>query len=719
MNPLKLTGRRPRTGAALLLLWLGLLSATGLRADVPPEAVEQGLQAAGANRASLERVLEDYRRGPSREKYDAACYLVAHMRWHKRAGYVERYDPLLDSLWTVATTAYLKLTTGHSAADQRRQPLRKALNDTAAALRKRTQALRLTPPAMHIEELPDAASLTGDYVRRQVEHAMRLRQRSPWARSLKWDDFCEYVLPYRAIGFYPMTDDPARTDSLFAPILRADTAQSLVDVAQRYNQYVSWLRRTGGKYPFEGNCGLPELMFGGLHDCIDVAHYGALALRAAGVPVAVEYNSAYRLWEGHHFMVAVRMPDGAWRPFSPESNLPVAASGKFPGSLNLYRLHFAPWPDNPYALRAPGEPLPPEVADPCIEDVTALYGPVGSLTLDVPPTVPAKRRMLYLATFRGEAGLQAVTWSRIDSAARQATFDRVVPDNLYFPTCADAMGRLRPAGRPLWVAADSTRPGGLRVDTLPAPTGQKVKAILTRKFPWKSDLVAQARRMEDVVVLGSDQRNFAQADTLARIGAIEGPYWADVPLHAKRPYRYYRVRTPKSHPHMHLAELQFLARRDRDYTNVIAPTPLVAHTPADTARRDTGWVRLMAEPLEKCGWRREYDGNVQTAPDRWPDVTLALAEPQWVDALRFAPKSAANTVVHGHHYRLMRWDDRRGWRTEWMRPATYDYLEAELEVGGLYRLTDLTEGREELPFTLDAEGRQRFPHVQWSDSGLE
>lgn len=184
MNPLKLTGRRPRTGAALLLLWLGLLSATGLRADVPPEAVEQGLQAAGANRASLERVLEDYRRGPSREKYDAACYLVAHMRWHKRAGYVERYDPRLDSLWTVATTAYLKLTTGHSAADQRRQPLRKALNDTAAALRKRTQAPRLTPPAMHIEELPDAASLTGDYVRRQVEHAMRLRQRSPWpARS--------------------------------------------------------------------------------------------------------------------------------------------------------------------------------------------------------------------------------------------------------------------------------------------------------------------------------------------------------------------------------------------------------------------------------------------------------------------------------------------------------------------------------------------------------
>ena len=173
MNPLKLTGRRPRTGAALLLLWLGLLSATGLRADVPPEAVEQGLQAAGANRASLERVLEDYRRGPSREKYDAACYLVAHMRWHKRAGYVERYDPRLDSLWTVATTAYLKLTTGHSAADQRRQPLRKALNDTAAALRKRTQALRLTPPAMHIEELPDAASLTGDYVRRQVEHALR------------------------------------------------------------------------------------------------------------------------------------------------------------------------------------------------------------------------------------------------------------------------------------------------------------------------------------------------------------------------------------------------------------------------------------------------------------------------------------------------------------------------------------------------------------------
>lgn len=166
MKTTKLKWRRPRTGAALLLLSLSLSTLPCVRADVPPEAVEQGLQAAGANRASLERVLADYRRGPSSEKYDAACYLVAHMRWHKRAGYVEHYDPRLDSLWTAATTAYLTLTTGHSAADQRRQPLRKALNDTAAALRKRTEALRLTPPAMHIEEQPDAASLTGDYVRR-------------------------------------------------------------------------------------------------------------------------------------------------------------------------------------------------------------------------------------------------------------------------------------------------------------------------------------------------------------------------------------------------------------------------------------------------------------------------------------------------------------------------------------------------------------------------
>lgn len=66
-------------------LWFG----TGVRAyaDVPPEVAE-ALEEAGANRASLEAVLAHYDTKETREQYAAACYLIAHMRWHSVGGTV-------------------------------------------------------------------------------------------------------------------------------------------------------------------------------------------------------------------------------------------------------------------------------------------------------------------------------------------------------------------------------------------------------------------------------------------------------------------------------------------------------------------------------------------------------------------------------------------------------------------------------------------------------
>ena len=321
----------------LLVLWTGV---TAAQTGVPPE-VEQSLALAGKNRASLEAVLAEYERSGEREKYAAACYLVAHMRWHSQGGRVERYDARLDSCWRAATEAYLGLTRGHTLDELGRKPLRKLLNDTASAMRRTRQAMQLEAPEVRAEEMSDVQTLDGDFVRRVVDHAFELRRRSPWAGQLSFDDFCAYVLPYRAIGSYPLVTDPVALDSLFSPVLRADTAQRLADVAGRYNHYVVWLRRTGGKYPFQTNCGLPELLYWGNHDCVDIAHYGAMALRAAGIPVVVEYNSAYRIWEGRHFMVAVREPDGTWCPFSPEYGLPEPGAGDFSDCLNLFRLHFS------------------------------------------------------------------------------------------------------------------------------------------------------------------------------------------------------------------------------------------------------------------------------------------------------------------------------------------------------------------------------------------
>lgn len=669
-----------------------------------PPAVERALSAAGGNRASLERMLLRYKRGKDRERYEAACYLVAGMPWHAQGGRVVSYDRRMDSLRHAADAAYYGLIRGTTAEAQESDPLHRTLVDSAAAAAARVGLLHFGEPEVVAADCPDVVSLDGDFVRAQVEHAFALRRGVERVRRLSFDDFCEYVLPYRSIGDYPIVTPAEELHSIFAKYLMADTARSVAYVAARYNRAMWWLRRWHGAYPYETTTGLPELFYMGFHDCVDIAHYCAQTLRACGVPAAVEYNVAYKLWSTRHFSVAVPDEAGVWRAFSPESELPVEAPGKFLPSLNILRLHFAPWRDNPAAL-ASGEPLPYELADPCIEDVTARYMETVTLTLKAPAELPAGRRLAYLASFRSSSGLVPVTWGEIDGARRNVCFNHVVPDNVYFPVYCNDAGGLVPFGQPFLLRRDTAAEGHCVMEPLGA-TGDTatVDAVLLRKYPRKPRLLRQAEAAVGTVVLGSDDAAFRTADTLGVIRDVPDTRWTDLALDVRRPYRYYRVAAPSSDPHLHLAEIQFLARRSRGYGNVIAPA-----APRGAAA-DSVWVRLMDEPLEKCCWKAEYDGRVETAPDVWPDVTLRLEEPQWVERLRFVVKHADNGVRPGDTYRLWEWTD-AGWAPLWEKRAETDELPAgTLRVGGLYWLSDVSRGREELPFVVDGHSAQCFPH---------
>lgn len=229
-----------------------------------------------------------------------------------------------------------------------------------------------------------------------------------------------------------------------------------------------------------------------------------------------------------------------------------------------------------------------------------------------------------------------------------------------------------------------------------------------RKYPRKPHLERKAQTVPGTVVLGSDTKDFSHPDTLGVITQVPKAEWTDLSLSISRPYRYYRVQATQANPHLFLAELQFLTERSRGYANVVEPVPLHGNMASALHER---WVRLLDEPLEKCGWKAEYDGNVQTAPDAYPHVTLRLEKPQWVDRLRFMVKHADNGISPGDTYVLYRWTD-EGWKEVWRKQAVSNSLPAgKLEIGALYWLANISRGREELPFVITADGRQEFPHA--------
>lgn len=699
----------------LLVLIISICHPVLAQEAFPPDVV-QALETAGAQRPGFERLLANYRSRGDKEQYAAACFLITNMVHHYTGGRVAYYDAAVDSFRRTADAAYYRLIRGTTAGQQESDPLHRAIKDMAEAQARKVQAYHFRAPKVIEEERNDLVGLGADFAERQIEQAFALRRHVARVRQLPFRDFLEYVLPYRAINGYPLATSADTLHHFFAKYLLADTARSIVPVVERYNRAVYWLRRCHGSYPFDVTIGFPYLFFSGQIDCIDQAEFCAQVLRACGIPAVVETNVAYRIWNSRHYMVAIRGGDGRWQPFNAEYDIPQPYNGLYKKCLNLHRLHFSRQSGNPADLATRGEPIPDELADPGLVDVTEEYLPTTRLSIRAEHDIPANHRLAYLASFRAGSGLVAVTWGlrKTPGDDRTFTFDKVVPDNIYFPVFCDGHGSLHPMAQPFCLRSDSTVRSGCRIEPLPVPSGRQVNVTLRRKYPRKPHLLELARRTVGTIVLGCDSLNFLKADTLAVITNVPEAEWTDLALRGRRPYRYYRVSAPKSDPHLHLGELQFLTRRTHGYSNVMAPTPLSGGAPSE----DGTWQRLLDEPLEKCRWKKEYDGNVQTAPEPYPDVTLKLAKPQWVECLRFVVKHADNGVRPGDDYVLRRWGD-SGWQDVWSGRAETNRIEAGLlDVGGLYWLSNLSRGNEELPFIINADGSIRFPH-EWVVEDVE
>lgn len=413
----------------------------GMRAQLPyPSQVEESLSKAGSNRASLENVLKHYQK--DKERYAAACYLIANMSMHSQAGRIEWYDPKIDSILNHNDQAYYNLIKGTSGDEQEEDPLHERIRQAAKMSAQRLEQLKLKEPKIIEQDMPDIATLNGEYIQKIIDQAFSLRNRVPRLKSMPLHDFFEYILAYSAIPDYPLISDKIALHNIFDKYLQIDTAQTARCISERYNRAIWWLGHWGGKYPFENTLGWRELFFTSTdHDCVDIANYAAMIYRACGWPAAVEYNVAYKIFSGRHFNLALPTKNwhnqwnayNDWQSFSPQSEIPQEAGKRFQKCLNIYRLHFSPTTDCPFSVKSADEPLPEELNSPFIEDVSHLYTSIAKIELPLSQDIPNSYQLAYLASFTSRNGLTAVTWGKIDKKNKKVVFDHVVTDHIYFP----------------------------------------------------------------------------------------------------------------------------------------------------------------------------------------------------------------------------------------------------------------------------------------------
>jgi hypothetical protein len=145
---------------------------------VNTEEVEAALKQAGDNRPQLEKVLDHFRY--DREKYQATCFLIANMP------YYHCYEgELLDQYSGI----YGVLAAGGDPQT--------VLNDFVSRYGRFT--------TRRLNRLPDIAYMDSACLIRNIDWAFKVWKEQPWGKNVRFDDFCEYVLPYR-IGSEPLQE---------------------------------------------------------------------------------------------------------------------------------------------------------------------------------------------------------------------------------------------------------------------------------------------------------------------------------------------------------------------------------------------------------------------------------------------------------------------------------------------------------------------------------
>ena len=383
-----------------------------------PNDVEMSL--ALANDSGLRHLLLDYQQNDE-ERFKAACFLIANAKWHKFVGGKCNYDVEIDKIIQRSDSLCFSSFQANFTDFNDTFCLKSWLSDTLN--HNEPKACEFNVPKLCSNKLvTDIEVLDSAFVSEQIEYAFDLRDRYEHVRRLSFDDFCEYVLPYRGVSDFPFLYTNEQLANHFSAFLNQAGGNATAAVVL-YNNYLKWVNAVNGNYPLAYSTGLPELLFKNKRNCVDKVHFATLALRSAGFPIAIEFNMAYRAAPFRHFMCALLDSSGEFMPFNAEKGIPEKDNSRFVSCLNIYRLSFSAQSNTPYFMRGEDEYLPIEFYSPCIKDVTDEYMDVVSLKYAL-KNKSTENKLAYLATINTHGLLTPVTWGCIDGD--EVLFEKVV-----------------------------------------------------------------------------------------------------------------------------------------------------------------------------------------------------------------------------------------------------------------------------------------------------
>jgi hypothetical protein len=614
------------------------------------------MEISGNNRPELEKVLNHYVDDSLKSR--AAHFLIANMYGHisyRNREYIEEYYDAIDSVNRHADLGNDELTAMYSAI-----------------------AAKYSEPLSHVQDLQ---IISADYLIDNIDRAFDNWQNGNWATHLEFEEFCEYLLPYKVAQYQSLDNwreyfsDPVYGDLQYLPC-DAYSAHSAYWSCHAVQEKL--IKLNPKKYIDVPNRHPVRRVRSLMHtflkkDCDDSNIANVSVLRAKGIPAMIDFTPAWPNRNLGHEWCILLDNTGKNRLFQ---GLDVLENSYLATPMaKVFRRCYAINPEL-LELNLSGKNIPELFRNLHIFDVTDEYFHTDDLSIDVNVQ---KSKYVYLSVFNS-AHWRPVHWGKVNGT--KAEFKKMGRDAVYLPLYI-------PEGQETFVVAAPPFILTLRGEVKPLVPDmtQRQTLTLTRKYPtfrfssWSAKLILGAK------IQAANTADFSDAVTLHTIwkyGTEAGELLFDT---LKDRYRYWRFYSAPN-GQCSVAELNFFRH----------------------GKEITGQGKIIGSQAEDKNYAKKhvFDNDPLTffsSPDHsdsW--VGLDFGEPVNIDRILYMPRTDGNIVTYGDEYELKYWD--KIWKSLGRKVADNVHLTFDnCPVGALFLLHNCTRGVEERIFTYE-NGKQ-------------
>lgn len=628
-----------------------------------PNSLRTNLKLAGKNKSELDRVINHYSSNPSDSlKRKAALFLIENMDVH--FSYVSKkwdnFQVELDTLfnkearWQVLRSEFKKLHEKYAYG----------LKD--------------------IIYVCDLQTVSAQFLIYNIDKAFET-WKSPYCNFLSFDDFCEYILPYR-ISTEPLGDWRTELNKQFMPSI-LDTLKGRKDSARTAKNICNALKNhPHGNIAYFPN-DIPDynvhlLSIMRLGTCTQYTYQAALGARSLGIPVAIDFTPQWATRSMGHDWNSLILSNNKFYTFGIGDNIECVNHieicwDRIP--LKIYRNTFAKQPSS-LAMVHGKEKVPPLFRNPCFKDVTKDYYGTVDLLIKPHTTAPAHNKFAYLSVFDNKNWVP-VAWAKREN--RNYLFRDVNKKNMVcLPSYYD-QEKVIPAAYPVILYLDG------RIRTLKPNLKKREAVTLKRKYQtsWNKHL---GEPMIGGKFQVSNTSNFKNAVDIFTIDAKPEQYYQIVDMAPTAKYKYFRYLSPNWSSGQ-VADIE-----------VYEP---------GVKKKLTGKIIGNNNPLPDCPRSNAFDGDAATRSSTVePDGTwigLEFDTPKSINKLIFVSYNDNNCICNKQEYELFYWDNEWASLGKRIGTNTYRLVYKNIPSNALLLLHNLTMGTEERVFTYDG-GEQVF-----------